>query len=351
MKEPVAIKSINGETSEVISPLRLLACLLIVIFFAEAIIMFTLPLFFYSQVDPVENFADSGLLILISTPFLWFLIVRPLRNTAEEIKRLNVSLAARAADLEDANRDLEQAKLEAETANLAKSEFLANMSHEMRTPLTGVMGVIDLMLTDALTDEHRHNLEMAKKSAESLKQLTNDILDFSRIATGNMSFMMQPFDLRRCVRSVAAIFSMQADSKGICFLLEIDDTVPERVVGDGGRLRQVLMNLVGNAVKFTEHGEIGVSVRPAQGLARPEQDVLLFAVRDTGIGIPAEYMEKIFEMFTQADTSSAKKFGGTGLGLALSKRIVGNMGGDIRVESRPGEGSVFSFTIPFIRPT
>jgi two-component system, sensor histidine kinase and response regulator len=127
--------------------------------------------------------------------------------------------------------------------------------------------------------------------------------------------------------------------------------VPERVVGDGGRLRQVLMNLVGNAVKFTEHGEIGVSVRPAQGLARPEQDVLLFAVRDTGIGIPAEYMERIFEMFTQADTSSAKKFGGTGLGLALSKRIVGNMGGDIRVESRPGEGSVFSFTIPFIRPT
>jgi signal transduction histidine kinase len=230
--------------------------------------MFTLPLFFHSQVDPVENFADSGLLILISAPFLWFLIVRPLRNTAEEIERLNVSLAARAADLEDANRDLEQAKLEAETANLAKSDFLANMSHEMRTPLTGVMGVIDLMLTDSLTDEHRHNLEMAKMSAESLKQLINDILDFSRIATGKMSFMMQAFDLRRCVRSVAAIFSTQVDSKGLRLLLEIDDTLPERVVGDEGRLRQVLMNLVGNAVKFTEHGEIGISVRPAQGPGR-----------------------------------------------------------------------------------
>ena len=245
---------------------------------------------------------------------------------------------------------LEQAKLEAETANLAKSEFLANMSHEMRTPLTGVMGVIDLMLADGLTDEHRHNLERAKTSADSLKQLINDILDFSRIATAKMSFMMQPFDLRRCVRSVAAMFSIQADSKGIRFLLDIDDSVPERVVGDEGRLRQVLMNLVGNAVKFTEHGEIGVSVRPTHDSARPEQDVLLFAVRDTGIGIPAEYMERIFEMFTQADTSSAKKFGGTGLGLALSKRIIGNMGGDIRVESRPGEGSVFSFTIPFKRP-
>jgi signal transduction histidine kinase len=142
---------------------------------------------------------------------------------------------------------------------------------------------------------------------------------------------------------------MQADSKGIRLLLEIDDSLPERVVGDEARLRQVLMNLVGNAVKFTEHGEIGVSVRPAQDPARPEQDLLLFAVRDTGIGIPAEYMERIFEMFTQADTSSAKKFGGTGLGLALSKQIVENLRGKIRVESRPGEGSVFSFTIPLIR--
>jgi signal transduction histidine kinase len=244
---------------------------------------------------------------------------------------------------------LEQARLEAEIANLAKSDFLANMSHEMRTPLTGVMGVIDLLLTDVLKDEHRHNLEMAKKSAGTLKQLINDILDFSSIATGEMSFIMHPFDLRSCVRSVAAIFSTEVVSKGIRFLLEIDESLPERVVGNEERLRQVLMNLVGNAVKFTEHGEIGVSVRSIQGPARPEQDFLLFVVRDTGIGIAAESMEQIFDMFTQVDVSSAKKFGGAGLGLALSKRIVGNMGGEIRVESRPGKGSVFSFTIPFSR--
>jgi signal transduction histidine kinase len=345
------MKAIIGETSGVISPLRLLACLLIAVFFAELIIMFALPLFFHSQVDPVENFVDSVLLILISAPFLWFLIVLPLRSTAMEIEKLNLSLAARAADLEEANLELEQAKYEAEVANLVKSEFLANMSHEMRTPLTGVMGLIDLMLTEGLTDNHRHIMEMAKSSAELLKNIINDILDLSMIAAGKMSCERQPFDLRHCVRSVADMFAVLAGRKSIRFLLEIDDGVPVQVVGDEGRLRQVLENLLSNAVKFTASGEISVSVRPAQGHTRPGQDVLLFTVRDTGIGIPADYMGRIFEMFTQADISSAKKFGGTGLGLALSKRIVGNMGGDIRVESRLGEGSVFSLTIPFNKPT
>ena len=349
MKESVAMKAIIGETSKFISPLRLLACLLIALFFAEAIIMFTLPLFFHSQVDLVENFADSVLLVLIITPFLWFLIVRPLRNNAEEIKRLNVGLAARAADLEDANRDLEQAKLDAEAANLVKSDFLANISHEMRTPLTGVMGVIDMLLIDARTDEDRHYLEMAKMSANSLKGLINDSIDFARYATGEMSSRMRPFNLRSCVRDAADVFVMEVNRKGLRYLEEIDDGVPEIVRGDAGRLRQVLVNLIGNAVKFTEHGEIGVSVRPASDPARPRQDILLFAVRDTGCGIAADYLENIFEKFTQADASSTKKYGGSGLGLALARQIVENMGGNIRVESRYGEGSIFSFTIPFIR--
>jgi signal transduction histidine kinase len=241
---------------------------------------------------------------------------------------------------------LEQAKQEAESASLVKSEFLANMSHEMRTPLTGIMGVVDLMLTEGLTDSHRHNMEMAKSSAESLKSLINDILDFSRISTGKMSCERQPFDLRHCVRSVADMFAEKAKRKGLHFLLKMDDGLPVQVVGDEGRLRQVLENLLSNAVKFTASGEIGVSAQPVFDPARTEEDVILFTVRDTGTGISAEYMENIFDMFTQADTSSTKKFGGVGLGLALTKQIVENLGGKIRVESRQGEGSVFSFTLP-----
>jgi len=241
---------------------------------------------------------------------------------------------------------LEQAKREAETANLVKSEFLANMSHEMMTPLTGVMGVIDLMLSEDLTGEHRHNMEMAKSAAELLKSIINDILDFSRIATGKMSCERQPFDLRHCVHYVADLFAEKAKRKGLRFLLEIADGLPVQVVGDEGRLGQVLENLLSNAVKFTASGEIGVSVQPAFDPDRPEDEVLLFSVRDTGTGIPAEYMERIFEMFTQADTSSTKRFGGVGLGLALSKQIVENLGGKIRGESRLGEGSIFSFTLP-----
>jgi len=242
---------------------------------------------------------------------------------------------------------LEEAKLAAEAASLAKGEFLANMSHEMRTPLTRIMGIIDLMLANGLTDEQCHNLKLARNSADSLKHLINDTLDFSRIATGQISFVMQPFDLHSCIHFIADIFSLQAELKGLRFLLAIDEQVPRQVVGDEGRLRQVLMNLVGNAVKFTEQGEIEVSVRPAPDPARPEQVLLLFVIRDTGIGIPAEYMARVFEIFSQADTASTKKFSGTGLGLALSKQIVENLGGKIRVESRPGKGSVFSFTVPF----
>jgi len=251
--------------------------------------------------------------------------------------------------VQERTAQLAQAKLEAEVANQAKSKFLENMSHEMRTPLTGVMGVIDLLLTNARTDEDRHYLEMAMTSAESLRQLISDILDFSRNAGGDLHFRMRPFDLSACVRSVAGAFAPQAESKGLRCSVEIDGCLPQLVVGDEGRLRQVLMCLLGNAVKFTEHGDIGVSVRPAPDPVRPGQEFLLFAVRDTGIGIPADFLGNIFESFTQTDESSTRKYGGAGLGLALAMQIVKIMGGEIRVESRYGEGSTFFFTIPFVR--
>jgi len=239
---------------------------------------------------------------------------------------------------------LEQAKYEAEIGNRAKSEFLTNMSHEMRTPLTGVLGIIDMLLTNDLTDEQRYFLNMAKTSAGTLKQLINDILELSMIEAGKICFIMQSFDIRTCIRFAADMFKMEADRKGLGFLLEIDEGIPEMVVGDAARLRQVLVSLVGNAVKFTEQGSIVVSVRL-------EQDVLRFVVRDTGIGIPADYLNTIFEKFTQADVSLTRKYGGAGLGLALTRQIVENMGGKIRVESRPGEGSEFCFTIPFVKAT
>lgn len=241
------------------------------------------------------------------------------------------------------------AKHEAEVANLAKSEFLENMSHEMRTPLTGVMGVIELLRTNARTDEDRHYLEMAMTSAESLKQLISDIIDFTRNSTGDMHFRMRPFDLPDCIRSVAETFAQEVDSKGLRLLVEIDDLIPGTVVGDAGRLRQVLVCLVGNAVKFTERGKICVSVRPAPDPVRPGVGGLLFTVRDTGIGISDDCQDNIFEKFTQTDASSTRKYAGSGLGLALARQIVEIMGGSIQVESRHGEGSTFFFTIPFVR--
>lgn len=237
---------------------------------------------------------------------------------------------------------LEQAKYEAEIGNRTKSEFLTNMSHEMRTPLTGILGIIDMLLAHDLTEEQRYFLNMAKTSAGSLNQLINDILELSQIEAGEVCIMSQAFNIRDCIRLATDIFKMDIDHKGLGFTLDIDDRVPEKVAGDAVRLRQVLINLVGNAVKFTERGEISLTVRPGQ-------DVLQFVIHDTGIGIADGNRENIFEKFTQADVSLTKKYSGAGLGLALAKRLVENMGGEIRVESRPGEGSTFDFTIPLVK--
>jgi signal transduction histidine kinase len=248
--------------------------------------------------------------------------------------------------VQERTAELQQAKSEAETASYAKSEFLENMSHEMRTPLTGIMGVVDLMLTEELADNHRYNMEMAKLSGESLKSLINDVLDYSRISAGMMIFENRQFDLRTCVRSVSNTYALQAQQKGLRLILEIDDSLPSQITGDEMRFRQVLENLLRNAVKFTETGEISVSVKPERNHAGALMEMIQITVRDTGTGIPSEYLERIFVMFSQADSSSTKKFGGVGLGLALSKQIIEKMGGEIRGESRLGEGSIFSFILP-----